>query len=85
MATKRIIKEGKYIPIDNKKRLVNCARCGTLYEYEKGKPDNTYVDYDGFNHYDCPICGLEYYPIYWWFYPIYKLYYRFKLWQQRNL
>lgn len=79
MATKKhIIKAGKYIPIDNK-RLVTCARCGTLYEYDKSEPDNDYSDYENLNHYDCPICGLEYYPFYWWFYPIYKLYYRYKL------
>lgn len=72
-----VIKEGEYAPIGEKRKRHKCYRCGTLYEYTPHiDASNDYVDQEDFTHYDCPICGLMYYPFYrffgWLWYKVFK-------------
>ncbi len=43
-------------------RKHRCKKCHYVYEFDINRPNNSYVDYEDSNHYDCPICGNPYYP-----------------------
>ena len=72
-----IIKKGEYTKPQPKKIIHTCYRCGTIYSYIKDKDaSNDYSDQEDFNHYDCPVCKLQYYPVFkffgWLYYKVLK-------------
>lgn len=76
----KLLKPGNnpsYEPNNKIIRVHTCYRCGAIYEYIEGEDAcNDYVDQEDFNHYDCPTCGLKYYPVWkffqWLYYKLNK-------------